>query len=34
MNNREKKLGYNAAEDLERRHDAYIDENAADLEDE
>lgn len=34
MNNREKKLGYNAAEDLERRHDAYIDDNAADFEDE
>ena len=34
MNNREKKLGYNAAKDLESRHDAYIDDNAIDLEDE
>lgn len=34
MNNREKKLGYNAAEDLASRHDAYIDDNAIDLEDE
>jgi len=34
MNNREKKLGYNAAEDLANRHDAYIDDNAIDLEDE
>ena len=27
MNNRQKKLGYNAAEDLERRHDSGIDNN-------
>lgn len=27
MNNRQKKLGYNAAADLEKQHDAYIDNN-------
>ncbi|MGI5977901.1 MAG: HPr(Ser) kinase/phosphatase [Oscillospiraceae bacterium] len=34
MNNRQKKMGYNAAEDLANRHDQYIDESVADLEDE
>ena len=34
MNNRQKKMGYNAAEDLANRHDQYIDDSAIDLEDE